>query len=357
MVSIPDPEPDASATISELQASAQEDPNERSGELGIIGTARELVLEKSDDGRLVFHIIGFALDPEHMNLVLDQFLATEPSDGDDDAKRILALAMLEEVPVYPNDSEAARELTRLHADLLLDGFEIGGESDRHSYVLNQDVFTTELDGIASGEYTGTPLPPVAALVEEGRSREREEQLANAEAILTNLRLGIAEMEEALSLAVRDEARLHQLLIRFPQLFGLEYVQIISKHQLGKDFVADFALLKHTGVVDMVEIEASNLSLYTKAGNPRKELVHAEQQVLDWLDWLTENAPYAGKTLPGVVSPRGFVVIGSRANLEPGDAGRLRRRNRAWADSIAILTYDDLLDRARAIESALEPPSD
>ena len=54
---------------------------------------------------------------------------------------------------------------------------------------------------------------------------------------------------------------------------------------------DYALERHSGLLDLVEIESSSLELFTKDGNPRKELVHAEQQVFDWLEWMEANGSY------------------------------------------------------------------
>ena len=88
------------------------------------------------------------------------------------------------------------------------------------------------------------------------------------------------------------------------------------------------------------------------GNPRKELEHAEQQVLDWLDWLDENPNYAQKSLPGVVRPTGFVIIGTNRDLSIDDIHRLRRRNLAFQGSIQIMTFDDFLDRAKNLKKVL-----
>ncbi|MEJ7744438.1 MAG: Shedu anti-phage system protein SduA domain-containing protein [Nocardioidaceae bacterium] len=120
------------------------------------------------------------------------------------------------------------------------------------------------------------------------------------------------------------------------LFGLEYSEIIPKFKLGKTFEMDFALQRHSGLVDLLEIEPSNLPLYTKAGNPTQHLVHAEQQVLDWLEWLETNARLARDDLPGLTRPIALVCIGSRASLSDADSIRLRRRNSTWNGTITIL---------------------
>jgi hypothetical protein len=77
-----------------------------------------------------------------------------------------------------------------------------------------------------------------------------------------------------------------------------------------------------------------------------DLVHAEQQVLDWLDWVEANARLVRDEFPGMMRPVGQVIIGRRQDLSESDIKRLRQRNATWRGSVVVLTYDDLLDRAR-----------
>ena len=106
-------------------------------------------------------------------------------------------------------------------------------------------------------------------------------------------------------------------------------------------------------MDVVEIEASTHALYASAGNPTSALVHAEQQVLDWLAWLDENSPYARANLPGVRRANGIVVIGTRASLSPRDTERLRWRNVIFGGRLVVLTYDDLVARCQALRNLLQ----
>lgn len=81
-------------------------------------------------------------------------------------------------------------------------------------------------------------------------------------------------------------------------------------------------------------------------------MHAEQQVLDWLEWLETNFRSARDELPGLTRPFALVCIGLRSALSDSDKTKLRRRNSTWAGVITILTYDDLLDRARGVLDVL-----
>jgi hypothetical protein len=107
-----------------------------------------------------------------------------------------------------------------------------------------------------------------------------------------------------------------------------------------------------GSIDVMEIEASTHKLYGVKGDPRQALVHAEQQVLNWLAWLDENSPYARKNLPGVRRPCGLVVIGSRIEMSDQDQERLRWRNIMYAGRLTVLTFEDLIDRCTSLRDLL-----
>jgi hypothetical protein len=131
--------------------------------------------------------------------------------------------------------------------------------------------------------------------------------------------------------------------------------VLPKHRLGSEYEMDYALERLDGVVDLLEIEASTHRLFTQAKNPTQHVVHAEQQVLDWLDWIDTNGEYARtgpKGLAGLVRPVGYVLIGRSTDWSDDDFARLRRRNQALSGSIRVVTYDQLLEHARNLLSRL-----
>ncbi|WP_157824192.1 Shedu anti-phage system protein SduA domain-containing protein [Planococcus sp. MB-3u-03] len=91
---------------------------------------------------------------------------------------------------------------------------------------------------------------------------------------------------------RNENRLQEILTTYPILFGTEYIEVLDKHRFGSEYEADYVLKRYNGLYDVVEIEASTLNVYTKQGNPASALVHAEQQIMDWLEWIEHNNSYA-----------------------------------------------------------------
>ncbi|MCB8980030.1 MAG: DUF4263 domain-containing protein [Ardenticatenaceae bacterium] len=82
-------------------------------------------------------------------------------------------------------------------------------------------------------------------------------------------------------------------------------------------------------------------------------MHAEQQVLDWLEWIEKNHAYARENLPGITQPRGFVVIGRTKGMSNEAITKLRFRNIFFGEKLSILTYDDLLQRAKSIQQTFQ----
>jgi hypothetical protein len=276
--------------------------------------------------------------------------------SDTDFKRMMALAIFDEVPIYPENAEAAKELERLYRELIEDGFtakdESGEERKLHFAKPVTLAFAEKEAKVGEFIYT-TSVHPADIILSRARQADREQRLAEAERIIGSLQAAITDLEATLSDDQRVENEIQRCLTRYPILFGLQYRRVIPKHKLGKEYEMDYALEKVSGLVDIVEIEASNHQLFTRSGNPRSELVHAEQQVLDWLDWISTHTEYGRASLPGLIQPQGFVVIGRRHTLSTDDSNRLRRRNITWGGNLIVMTYDDILDNARSMLTVLQ----
>jgi hypothetical protein len=258
------------------------------------------------------------------------------------------------VPVYPENDQSAEVLARLHAELFTVGFVDGAASDEQRYRIvgsKRALDFSEQD--SEGTYRAdASVSPADLLLLRARQALRAEEADEAARVLATLRAGIAALQGALDSPTRNEADLQRVLETYPILFGLEYRAMHSKHRLGKNYEADYALERHSGAIDLVEIEASTHSLYTKANNPSAALVHAEQQVLDWLEWVEQFSGYAQSDLRGLSSPVAFVVIGRSASLDEAARARLRHRNQTWRGSVSVLTFDDLLHRATGMLAVL-----
>lgn len=104
---------------------------------------------------------------------------------------------------------------------------------------------------------------------------------------------------------------------------------------------------------LVEIERPIHKLFTEKDRITKEVNHAQQQVEDWMNRISEHPHEARETLPGIREPQGWVVIGRRSIMTENQQRVLERKN-ARMQNITIMTYDDLLDRAKQHLENLRP---
>lgn len=312
-----------------------------------LGACRELILHLIAEDEFEVESIGFTLDAATTELVLRRaWRATRLTR--DDVKVQLANATAFDVPIYPENDAAAEHLSDIYADLLANGVEVEDEGKNQRLVWGRGE-AIEFD--ATGDAALSPTEsffPADALVVTRELGRRHALVSEAFRTLALLKSAIRHLGGLLAMPHRDEAALQRCLTTHPVLFGLDYKAVIPKFRLGKSFELDFALQRHSGLVDLLEIEPSSLPLYTKSGNPSQHLVHAEQQVLDWIEWLESNSRLARDDLPGMARPAGQVCIGSRISMQQADHVRLHRRNAMWGGSITILTYEDLLDRGRNV---------
>lgn len=128
--------------------------------------------------------------------------------------------------------------------------------------------------------------------------------------------------------------------------------VIPQKRLGSEHVTDFLIAEKLSpgfYWQAVEIESPKAPLFTKSGDPSRQLTHAIRQIHDWRAWITSNQAYAsrpkGESGLGLqdISPRlpGLILIGRRGATNP--ATNARRREMMADLRIEIRTYDSLLD--------------
>jgi hypothetical protein len=322
-------------------------------EFMLLSVTKELVFDIDEDGTARFYFIVYAIDEATQELTLARSFEMWGED-EDDPLRTLALAITFEVPVFPRNDRVAPELARYQARLHAEGVSVGSGEERTQYVLTTGL-PDDVEGTIERLGSQTFITPADAALAAQRIAETVTAQAPAAELLARLRAAIEELEDCLQATARNESVLQATLTRYPILFGVNYREIIPKHRLGAEYEMDYALVQQSGLIDLAEIEASSHKLFTQAGNPRAELVHAEQQVLDWLSWIEDHMEYARAALPGIARPVGYIVIGRSQDLSAADAKRLERRNLAFRGSLEILTYDDLLARAQSLLRLLTSP--
>lgn len=169
---------------------------------------------------------------------------------------------------------------------------------------------------------------------------------------------IADYQAVLD-AAPDERPLQRFFEDHPGVLAQEYAAncrwVLPQVSLGGRYVPDFLVARiDSGGVrwTLVELESPAAQLFTKDGQPRKELRKGLSQVQDWRDWLIANRDVArrsradqGLGLIGVDHmATGLVIIGRRHHRS--EAERERLKSLVWRERVLIKSYDWLMDEAR-----------
>jgi hypothetical protein len=119
--------------------------------------------------------------------------------------------------------------------------------------------------------------------------------------------------------------------------------IRSKPPIFSKYVADFAILTAQRELIFIEIEKTTTRLMKKDGHRAADLVHAFEQVRDWLHVVDDHRNAVLDDLDidrqAVNKIRGVVIAGREKNY---DIHKLRRLKMSSDDRISFLTFDDLL---------------
>jgi hypothetical protein len=159
-----------------------------------------------------------------------------------------------------------------------------------------------------------------------------------------------------SLLSGAEEPIHQFIKNHPQLLCPAYSRFWSKLPLGKH-VTDFVFHEAAGGYLLVELEKPTHSLFRKDGQPRQQLNHAIDQIMDWRRYIEHNLSTVQRELglEGLSSnPSCLVVIGRSSSLTEENQQKLTSMENA-SPSIKIMTYDDVLANAKAVSEHLLGP--
>lgn len=322
----------------------------------IIASAKELIFDIKND-LPIFYIISYIFDTDNMSIKIAETLelsitGDNENEINDEVSQVLALASIEDIPVYPNEKKLESLLEKYHKNMLINGFSLETEKEKKQYKLTQSIeeHIENPEILDKLDYSKTYSPSDLLIIKSIISKEFS-RLQNVRSLLGSLEIAIVKLENLLVSQKRNENDLQRCLTENPILFGADYAKLISKPKFGSEYELDYALQKYTGEYELVEIEASTHQLYTKNGNPSQHLVHAEQQVIDWLHWLEENHAYARKKLPEIISPIAYVIIGRYKDDDEKE--KIKRRNSIYKGQIVILTYDDIILKAKNLLNNLQ----
>ncbi len=166
---------------------------------------------------------------------------------------------------------------------------------------------------------------------------------------------IDELEQLL--ADSDEEAIHQFIRRNTKLLFPTSPEVRSKVPFG-DRVSDFVVRESDGAYTLVELESPKRRLFIRSGDPAADLTHACSQVTSWRRYIEDNSRTVQEELglPGLTTAaKSLVVIGRSQDLSKENRRTLRAMN-TEAPGRQVLTYDDVVARARTMSANLFGPA-
>lgn len=179
-------------------------------------------------------------------------------------------------------------------------------------------------------------------------------LALTEDKLRLIKDNIEEFEKIVNSPGKEEEA-HQFLKNNGLILDLtSMTEPISKFKLGDDYITDFVLQETPTSYVFVEIEKPQMRFFKKIKGNRppertQDLNHAIEQLENWKIWIAKYHSYISDKLPEVSpSPFFWLIAGRRTNLSVEEIKRLAEINEEYKSNYKIFTYDDLIDRVKAI---------
>jgi hypothetical protein len=144
----------------------------------------------------------------------------------------------------------------------------------------------------------------------------------------------------------EELELQSYFELNPILLDRGLKQVFAKKSFGGEAFPDFIAILQNDTHILIEIEKPSKKLYTKKGYPTTALSEAEQQVRDYIQWVTGEKEFLRRRgLPniGVENTKGLLVIGMRKDLTNREKEKLLQQNFSVRSTHEIKTFDDILE--------------
>ena len=144
-----------------------------------------------------------------------------------------------------------------------------------------------------------------------------------------------------------EERYQCFLMERPILVDPLACEVISRQRLGMECVTDFVVKRLDNQYVATEIAKPSDRIFTTGSDFSPAFTHGFGQVLDFQQWVCAHTDYARTFLPGISNPRGMLIFGRSHEMKDHHRKKLDQF-RLNSATIEILTYDDLLHRARVL---------
>jgi hypothetical protein len=171
--------------------------------------------------------------------------------------------------------------------------------------------------------------------------------------LIQLHLLYIELTRLLQDPWTRERDIHSFLESNPVVLDAYGAEVRSEVCLGKSYRMDLVLqyAESDRRILLVELEPATLRLFTRVGRWDAKVIHAIQQVQDWMRWWREHPREVPAPFDPTIQVKGLIVAGRDENLDDSAKRRLLHNNHQFHD-LTVLTYDDLLRRLDRLMSSL-----
>lgn len=184
--------------------------------------------------------------------------------------------------------------------------------------------------------------------------------------LNNLYASIKHAKNKKSLSQFEELILKQANEKFFQkwfkentwVFGMEYIKFFDTRKIGIHSEADFIVESLDGFTDLIELKKSDFNLLNKDKShncyyPSKELSEVIGQSIQYIKTMEDHRNILKEDDDlNVLKPRVKIIIGKSNDLNENEKKTLRLLN-GTLHGIEIITYDEIVNRARKIISIYE----
>jgi hypothetical protein len=244
-----------------------------------------------------------------------------------------------------------------------------------------------------GKAAGTTehfLARVAAIVDSSGGQIPSVLLKTVEALERNAataaeKQNVADDFERLLARSSAEEKIHAFIRKHPSLLAVSTYKseratqgLLSKFPISPDRIADFVYLslalhdpQYPDRIDVFELKRADVSLFTTHNRFSKDLNDAWMEGVESLRLISLNyQDFVRRALKRLIAPREMrqtymsavvsdyrrprvrvrIVIGRRSSLSAEDRARVRELDFSTNSSIAVVTYDTLLDELREREA-------
>lgn len=207
----------------------------------------------------------------------------------------------------------------------------------------------KIGGVVGGEIYLNLLGKIDSLEKELKATREERKLkyiSNQKKKISEMQKELKKFQKLLS-GKKNERILHSLLKKSKNswFFGPDYKEIYKEKWITTLSRNDFLLKKHDEYVDMVELKDPKDSLFDNKLRWSTGVKNGVSQLMFYLSEARKKyLSIKDEIKLEIFLPKGFLIIGRRPD-EDTLKERLKIHNE-FLNKIEILTYDDLLDRAK-----------